>query len=97
MNATIRNVKTFETRRGIAWSADIVTESGDIIKADNGGDGGCTFFRGDKAMLASLNEWAKRALPFDAEALDTIVCYTEENETLLQGLKKFLDEYNKPS
>lgn len=93
MHATVRNIKTFETRRGIAWSADIVTESGDVIKADNGGDGGCTFFRGDKAMLASLNQWAERALPSVVEPLDMIVCYTEENETLLQGLKKFMNEY----
>lgn len=88
MNATLKNLSMIETHRGIAWIADLIVNDEIKLMAENSGCGGSTIIRGDRAVIASLVAWATAELPSDPEPLETIVSFTDENETLSVGLER---------
>ena len=95
MKATLGNLKMKETRYGISWTAEIkatVNNKVIIIPVVNDGKGGvskiCDFTSEQREAVTTLREWANKQLPNDFTPLESIVEFTDENESLQTGLNR---------
>tara|TARA_S200002703_G_C3801324_1_gene247680 strand:+ start:2344 stop:2658 length:315 start_codon:yes stop_codon:yes gene_type:complete len=93
INATLKNLRMYETSCGIAWKAEIKTiihNKEIIIPIENDGRGGiskiCDFSAEQRRATATLREWANNHIPNDSTALETICELTDSNELLTMGL-----------
>lgn len=98
----VKNLKMFETSRGVAWSAELHSPQlgGHIVNVENNGQGGCNMYRVVPNKLSPqvwfeqvyhpLELEAKALTGKQWEAFDRILDYTNDNETLGVGLARYL-------
>lgn len=94
MNPQLKDITTtqifeWETPKGIAWTCDLIYNGQEFVKVYNAGNGGATQFtpktitnREWLPVYESLNNQAKELTSIKYEALDLLICFSEDNGNL---------------
>lgn len=86
---TTTQIFEWATPKGMAWTCDLVLNGQDFIKVYNAGNGGATQFTPKtmtnkewQPILEHLENEAKELIGIKYEALDTLICFSEDNDNL---------------
>jgi hypothetical protein len=86
---TTTQIFEWATPRGVAWTCDLVLNDQEFIKVYNAGNGGATQFTPKtmtnkewQLIYERLENEAKELIGLKYEALDTLICFSEDNDNL---------------
>ena len=86
---TTTQIFEWATPKGMAWTCDLIVNDQEFIKVYNAGNGGATQFTPKtmtnkewQPIYERLENEAKKLIGIKYEALDTLICFSEDNDNL---------------